>query len=358
MRRGVRLATLAAALLLAAAGCTSSTTQTANNSPLPSESASPSPSPSPSPSGSPSSAPSPSPSSGGALSIIGLPFHNGEVGIKYLAISLTATGGTQPYQWSISGGTFPPGLTLSQDGAITGTNTKSGQFSFTVKVTDSTGASTTSPGGFGVFPALSATQPCANQCTIGAGCSKCGGFGAVSGGLGPYTYKLVGGAVPDGMALNGLSLKGAFPQSPLGAYNVSVAVTDQFTATVIVNANWFIYNPATLSGGTDCTDPNFSGSCTATGWSYNGGNPGSDPVVTIVGINCPIDQFCTPTVPPGWTAVAKGGTITISASLGTSCSGQTSYQAILTLALVDKGPCPTTSQSNRLDVRVQMEVGC
>ena len=37
-----------------------------------------------------------------------------------------------------------------------------------------------------------------------AGCSVCGGFGTVSGGLGPYTYQVIKGDVPHGMSLSGL----------------------------------------------------------------------------------------------------------------------------------------------------------
>jgi hypothetical protein len=61
----------------------------------------------------------------------------GTVGTGYSA-SVAATGGTTPYHWSISAGALPGGLTLSATtGAITGTPTASGTFSFTVKDSDS-----------------------------------------------------------------------------------------------------------------------------------------------------------------------------------------------------------------------------
>ena len=51
--------------------------------------------------------------------------------------TLTASGGALPYTWSIAGGSLPPGLTLSLgSGAITGTPTAVGTFSFTAQVRD------------------------------------------------------------------------------------------------------------------------------------------------------------------------------------------------------------------------------
>jgi Putative Ig domain len=50
---------------------------------------------------------------------------------------LVATGGTGPYTWTATGGTFPPGITLSSSGLLSGVPTASGAFSFTVQVTDS-----------------------------------------------------------------------------------------------------------------------------------------------------------------------------------------------------------------------------
>jgi hypothetical protein len=62
---------------------------------------------------------------------------NAMLGASYGA-SLAASGGTAPYTWSIIGGSFPAGLTLSSTGAITGTPSAQGSSTFTVQVVDST----------------------------------------------------------------------------------------------------------------------------------------------------------------------------------------------------------------------------
>jgi putative Ig domain-containing protein len=60
----------------------------------------------------------------------------GQVQAPYSA-TLAATGGTQPYSWSMVAGSLPPGLTLgASTGVITGMPNVSGQYSFTVQVTD------------------------------------------------------------------------------------------------------------------------------------------------------------------------------------------------------------------------------
>ena len=60
---------------------------------------------------------------------------NGTVNSSYTA-TLTASGGSTPYAWSVSSGQLPPGVTLSAGGSLSGTPTSSGQFSFTVQVLD------------------------------------------------------------------------------------------------------------------------------------------------------------------------------------------------------------------------------
>lgn len=64
----------------------------------------------------------------------------GTLGVAYTA-TLSATGGTSPYTWSITSGSLPAGLTLgSTTGVISGTPTAAGSSSFTIQVVDSTGA--------------------------------------------------------------------------------------------------------------------------------------------------------------------------------------------------------------------------
>jgi hypothetical protein len=71
-----------------------------------------------------------------ALSITTASLPSGQVGVAYSA-SITATGGTTPYKFTMTG--LPAGLTQSSSGSnqITGTPTASGTFTVTVTVTDS-----------------------------------------------------------------------------------------------------------------------------------------------------------------------------------------------------------------------------
>ena len=75
-----------------------------------------------------------------AISTASLP--NGTVGVSYSS-TLTASGGTPPYAWSVVSGSPPPGTTLSAAGVLSGSPTRSGQALFTVQVTDAAGKSTT-----------------------------------------------------------------------------------------------------------------------------------------------------------------------------------------------------------------------
>ena len=56
--------------------------------------------------------------------------------------TVSASGGTAPYSYSISSGAAPPGVTLNPStGTLSGTPTAAGPYSFTVTVTDANGAS-------------------------------------------------------------------------------------------------------------------------------------------------------------------------------------------------------------------------
>lgn len=290
------------------------------------------------------------------LQITSAVFHAGEVGIAYAAVTLVATGGAPPLTWSISAGTLPGGVNASTGGTVSGTPTAAGTFAFTVRVDDSAGHSATVNRSIGVAVRLNVSQPCAQLCTIGAGCSRCGGFGGVAGGIGPYVFRVTSGAIPPGMALSGLSLAGPFPA---GAFSLSVTVTDALGATATDPANWSIYGPAKLVAGGPCTASANPPYCSAVRWAYSGGSPTADPKVVILGYAPYCLTTCYPTPaapPPGWSAIAKGGVISISAG-GIACNAP-SYIGYVVLALVDTASCPTTSQSNSADLLVNLQNNC
>jgi len=66
----------------------------------------------------------------------------GTIGANF-RVGLAATGGTQPYRWTLVSGKLPEGITLGIDGVLAGVPLEAGQFPFVVRVTDSTGATVT-----------------------------------------------------------------------------------------------------------------------------------------------------------------------------------------------------------------------
>ena len=71
------------------------------------------------------------------LTISLTPLPQGVVNASYTG-TLSVTGGTAPYTWSIASGQLPPGLSLAANtGIISGTPTASGTYSFAVSVVDS-----------------------------------------------------------------------------------------------------------------------------------------------------------------------------------------------------------------------------
>jgi len=63
----------------------------------------------------------------------------GPVGTKVDGQSLPISGGTPPYTVTNGSGTLPPGITVNQDGTLSGTATQAGQFPVTFDVADSLG---------------------------------------------------------------------------------------------------------------------------------------------------------------------------------------------------------------------------
>ena len=67
----------------------------------------------------------------------------GQLGEPY-GVAFAASGGTQPYSWSISAGNLPPGITFNASGDLAGTPTSTGTYNMTVVVTDASNSTASS----------------------------------------------------------------------------------------------------------------------------------------------------------------------------------------------------------------------
>jgi hypothetical protein len=125
-------------------------------------------------------------------------------GVSY-SQTVQAAGGTAPYAWSITSGSLPRGLTLSQDtGIISGTALTTGTSSFTVSVTDSdtpTAHTASLSTSISVVEQLSFSEPTPPDGVVGLPYQALVPS-HVSGGSGAYTWSITSGAVPGGLILD------------------------------------------------------------------------------------------------------------------------------------------------------------
>lgn len=159
----------------------------------------------------------------------------------YSTTVLQATDGTQPYTWTITSGSLPSGLTLSNltsgtcgsvtctaaspCGCISGTPSQAGSFSFTLQVTDSDTPHRTATKGMAITintnqPVITteflpqATEELAYNVSLTA-----------TGGKAPYTWNCSSSpALPGGISLSNNTIAGT-PHAD-GNYNITCTVTD------------------------------------------------------------------------------------------------------------------------------------
>ena len=152
----------------------------------------------------------------------------GTVGQAY-SQTLSASGGTPPYAWSLASGSLPPGLNLAAStGVVSGTPTTAGTYSFTAQVTD--GAQTATKAlSIAVSPAstLSITTASLPQGRVLTGYSA---TLTAAGGTPPYTWSRIAGALPNGLTLSSSGTISGTPAKP-GSYTFTVRVTDSLGAT-------------------------------------------------------------------------------------------------------------------------------
>ena len=186
-----------------------------------------------------------------ALSINGGGLPAGQVGAVYTG-TVSAVNGASPFAYTLVGGNLPAGLTLAQNGNVSGTPTAPGIYQVTIRATDAN-ASTTDQGltifinslDFSVntksIPSARLNQP----------------YSATLSGLGgtpPYNFQLVAGTLPSGLTLTAAGVIAGTPTAA-GANSFSLRATDSANApfllnyTLNVNASSIILASPTLPNG-------------------------------------------------------------------------------------------------------------
>ena len=129
------------------------------------------------------------------------PLASGEAGLFY-STTLSSIGGMPAYTYAIFAGNLPTGMGLSSVGVISGTATATGTFSFTVQVTDSKGAFSTTPLSLTIYP--QGTPVITTGSPLPAAFVN-GNYNVTltaSGGATPYTWTLASGNLPAGLSLS------------------------------------------------------------------------------------------------------------------------------------------------------------
>jgi len=157
---------------------------------------------------------------------------------------LQATGGAPPYIWNAT--LFKiPGMTYGTDGVVSGTPAQQSNYYSEFTVRDSKGATASS----GIF--LNVIAPLAFQIAPNLPdvniALPVGLYVAITGGIPPYNFTVIGGNLPPGVSLNNSGLFQGTPTTP-GTYNFTVQVTDSFTPQFKISQafTWKVLNGLVL----------------------------------------------------------------------------------------------------------------
>lgn len=125
------------------------------------------------------------------------PIPTGTVGVAY-TFTFEAEGGSAPHKFRVSSGGLPPGLSLSDEGALTGTPTEPGTWKFYIQAIDPTGLKSEREFTLGIDTRLLISTSSLFDGTVGVPYSTAL---AVTGGV-ATSWSVTGGPLPGGFSLS------------------------------------------------------------------------------------------------------------------------------------------------------------
>ena len=148
----------------------------------------------------------------------------GVVGKPYVGVAPGATGGLAPYQWTLTGGNAPPGLSVDPaTGALGGTPTAAGTFAYTLGVTDTGGRTASTSATVTIVAALDIVTTRVRDARVGRPYRV--KLLAV-GGMLPRTWALTRGKLPRGLRLDTATGILSGTARTAGTFRFTVAVSD------------------------------------------------------------------------------------------------------------------------------------
>lgn len=155
---------------------------------------------------------------------------NGTVGVAY-SQTITGSGGTAPYSFTVQTGTLPAGLTLTTTGVLAGTPTAAATSTFTVRGTDANGCFAdlgytiiiaAAPVVPPVCPVISLAPATLPNGTIGVAYTQ---TITGSGGTAPYSFGVTVGTLPAGLTLTAAGVLAGTPTT-VGTSTFTIRGTD------------------------------------------------------------------------------------------------------------------------------------
>ncbi|MGH9735298.1 MAG: putative Ig domain-containing protein [Candidatus Acidiferrales bacterium] len=204
-----------------------------------------------------------------AISTSTLP--SGTVGTAYSA-TLQATGGSTPYDWSVSTGSLPAGLTLNaSSGLISGTPTASGTTNFTAQVSDASNNTATKSLSIAVSAASQALTITTTSVPNGSTNTAYSAFLYAGGGKTPYKWSISGGALPAGLTLNASSGLISGTPTASGTTNFTAQVSDASNNTATKSLSIAVSAASQALTITTTSVPNGSTNTAYSAFLYAGG---------------------------------------------------------------------------------------